>query len=188
RGGDDVKDADERLLLHATRERAGGRQQRGSDRREEQRVGITGGAVHRVADDHSHRGTERRDLRQREIGEYHVPPQHLEAEPGVNAGKDHGGGERQRREGEDFLEHLSLSSTRPTKPAPACRYYSRRAQDSRRRRARCRRMARASPRWLPSAGRAVARPPPARTARARSRAPSAHAWWPQAWPAGPGSD
>ena len=94
------------------------RQQQGSDRGKDERVGVAGEALNGVPRDHRDRGSERGHLRQRKIGKHHVPPQHLEAKPSVNAGEDDGCRERQGRECEDILQHDTLSSTRPTAPAP----------------------------------------------------------------------
>ena len=105
--GDHIKDANEGFLPHAAGKAAACGQQQSARRREDERVGIAGGALNGVACDRGHRGAQRRHLRQRKIGEHHVPPQHLEAKPSMNAGEDDGCGERQRRECEDVLKHGS---------------------------------------------------------------------------------
>ena len=70
-----------------------------------ERIGIAGGTLNGVPGDHGHRRTKRGHLRQRKIGKHHVPPQHLEAKPGVNTGEDDGGRERQRCKCENILQH-----------------------------------------------------------------------------------
>ena len=84
RSREDVKNADERFLAYKSGQVAGQRQQCRADRREQQRVGKGGGARGRMTDGESHGRTQRRQLRQREIGKNDLPAQYMHAQISVD--------------------------------------------------------------------------------------------------------
>ncbi len=104
-GRDHIEHADEGLLPHAAHEAAARGQQKGSSGSKHKGVRIAGCARHRVSCHCGHGCSECRYLRESEIGKYHIAPQDLEAEPGMNTGEDHRCCERKRRESEDILQH-----------------------------------------------------------------------------------
>ena len=85
---DDIQDADECFSIHISGKAARERQQRCTQRREQQRVGVSGSASRRESVGERDRRAERRKLRQREIGEHDVTAQHMHAEIGVDQHKN----------------------------------------------------------------------------------------------------
>ena len=95
RGRDDVEDAHERLATHIARDAAREREKRRADGREHERITETCRAGRRVPVREGHRRAQRRELREREIGEDDVPAQHMNAKVSMNEDEND-----RRREGQ----------------------------------------------------------------------------------------
>jgi len=81
------------LLAYVPPEAADRREERGADRREEQRVGEARGARRSMAAGEGDRRAQRRQLREREIGKHDLPSEHVHTQPGVHQHKRRRGGE-----------------------------------------------------------------------------------------------
>jgi hypothetical protein len=107
-GGHDIDDADLRFLGNARRPGPRRGEHGGRAQREGERIGVSRGALGKMAEDERGGCTQRRHLRERQVDEDHVAPEHVQPEIRVD------GDERRAREGGqgEELDHFTAASVR----------------------------------------------------------------------------
>ena len=105
RGRHGIDDTDHRFLLQQFFVRPSQRKKHGAADRKRKAIPVTRLAVDRITGKHREGKAERRDLRERQVGEYDATRQHMHAEIGVDSSEHKPGNERPQQQ----LDHSRVS-------------------------------------------------------------------------------